>query len=260
MATSRRIKAFVACAAALLGVTATTASTTAATAATRAQDPPARFHHQRLTWHTCTLDVADELGRALDAAGADCADIIVPLDYTDLDGRTITVALSRMKATDTAHRVGVPLLNDGGPAGPGLHMPLTKSRVMGDVAARYDLFGMDPRFVGRSTPLDCGWDVGSAFARSAGSGVAAYREEAAVARELAARCKRAEAPGCSRSRAPASTACTGSTETPASTTASPPTSAPDASPCRTRRARCSGSPPDRRARGARTSPWTAAGS
>ncbi|WP_326770787.1 alpha/beta hydrolase (plasmid) [Streptomyces sp. NBC_01591] len=186
MSTSRRIKAFAACAA-VLAVTATTTAT--ATAAD--PDPFARFHGQHVAWHACALGAGDELGQALDAAGADCADITVPLDYADPGGRTITVALSRLKATDTAQRVGPLLLNDGGPAGPSLHMPLTKSEVMGEVADRYDLIGMDPRFVGRSTPLDCGWDLGSALVRSAGADLAAYREEVAVARELARRCERA---------------------------------------------------------------------
>ncbi|MFE0651135.1 alpha/beta hydrolase [Streptomyces sp. NPDC059534] len=166
-------------------------ATTTATAAAKAPDPLARFHSQHVDWHVCALGAEDELGRALDVAGADCADITVPLDYSDPGGRTVSVAISRLKATDTAHRVGALLLNDGGPAGASLHMPLTKSAVMGEVADRYDLIGMDPRFVGRSTPLDCGWDLGSALVRSAGVDRAAYREEVAVARELAVRCKRA---------------------------------------------------------------------
>ncbi|TXR99672.1 alpha/beta hydrolase [Streptomyces sp. col6] len=183
MSTPRRFAAFVVCTAVL------TATTTSATAAD--PKPFARFHGQHVDWHACALDADDETGQALDAAGADCADITVPLDYADPDGRTITVAISRLKATDTAHRVGSLLLNDGGPAGPSLQMPLTKSEVMGEVADRYDLIGMDPRFVGRSTPLDCGWDLGSAPLRSAGADLAAYRKEVAVARELAGRCERA---------------------------------------------------------------------
>ncbi|SFX78963.1 alpha/beta hydrolase [Streptomyces atratus] len=186
MSTSRRIKAFAACAAVLAATATTTATATAAD-----PDPLARFHNQHVDWHACALGADDELGQSLDAAGADCADITVPLDYADPGGRTITVAISRLKATDTAHRVGPLLLNDGGPAGPSLHMPLPKSKVMGEVADRYDLIGMDPRFVGRSTPLDCGWDLGSALVRSAGADLAAYREEVAVARELAGRCERA---------------------------------------------------------------------
>ncbi|MFI1979152.1 alpha/beta hydrolase [Streptomyces wedmorensis] len=227
MSTSRRIRLLAACAVVLTATATTTAAgattstdTTSATTTTTAtdstatdstgtssaatltpasangttgtdQDPLARFHSQRLHWHTCSLDASDALGRALDDAGAACADVTVPLDYTDPAGRTITVAVSRLKATDAAHRVGALLLNDGGPAGPSLHMPLTKPKVMGDVAGRYDLIGMDPRFVGRSTPLDCGWDLGSAFFRSAGSNLAAYRDEVTVARELAKQCKRA---------------------------------------------------------------------
>ncbi|MFF7443795.1 alpha/beta hydrolase [Streptomyces sp. NPDC008122] len=185
MSTSRRLKALVACAVVL----AATVTTTSVTVATADPDPLARFHGQHVDWHDCALGADDELGRALDDSGADCADITVPLDYTDPGGRTVTVAISRRKATDTAHRVGALLLNDGGPAGAGLHMPLTKREVMGEVADRYDLIGMDPRFVGRSTPLDCGWDLGSAPLRSAGADRAAYREEVVLARDLAERCK-----------------------------------------------------------------------
>ncbi|WP_037880936.1 alpha/beta hydrolase [Streptomyces sp. NRRL F-5727] len=196
MATSRRSPSLLA----LAVVLAATATTTTATASTTAPATPtapatalhplARFHNQRIDWHACTLGADDGVGRALDAAGARCADITVPLNYAEPEGRTLTVAVSRLKATDTAHRVGPLLLNDGGPAGPGLQMPLTKSGAMGEVAHRFDLIGMDPRFVGRSTPLDCGWDLGSALLRSAGADRAAYREEVALARDLAERCER----------------------------------------------------------------------
>src|ERR1044072_311707 len=98
MPTSRRIRAFVACAA-VLAATATTTAT-----ATADPDPLARFHRQHVDWHACALGAGDERGRELDAAGADCADITVPLDYADPGGRTITVALSRLKATDTPPR------------------------------------------------------------------------------------------------------------------------------------------------------------
>ncbi|MGC9382669.1 alpha/beta fold hydrolase [Streptomyces sp. MH13] len=186
MSTSRRTKAFAAC----VAVLAATATTTATATATE-RNPLARFHGQHVDWHACALGADDKLGQDLDAAGADCADITVPLDYADPGGRTITVALSRLKATDTDHRIGPLLLNDGGPAGPSLHMPLTKSEAMGVVADRYDLIGMDPRFVGRSTPLDCGWDLGSAPLRSAGADRTAFRQEVTVARDLARQCERA---------------------------------------------------------------------
>ncbi|HEY9366989.1 hypothetical protein [Streptomyces sp.] len=75
MSTSRRIKAFAACAVVL----AATATTTAAAD----PDPFARLHGQHVDWHACALGVDDELGQALDAAGTDCADITVPLDYAN---------------------------------------------------------------------------------------------------------------------------------------------------------------------------------
>ncbi|KUO09723.1 alpha/beta hydrolase [Streptomyces sp. DSM 15324] len=171
---------------------APTAAAAATTATAAGPDPLARFHTQHLDWHACALGPDDETGRELDAAGADCADVTVPLDYTDPGGRTISVAVSRRKATDTAHRSGPLFLNDGGPAGPSLPMPLTTADAMGEVAARYDLIGMDPRFVGRSTPLDCGWNLGSAFLRSAGSHRAAYQGEVSLARDLAERCTRTQ--------------------------------------------------------------------
>ncbi|MEV5201097.1 hypothetical protein [Streptomyces sp. NPDC053720] len=34
---------------------------------------------------------------------------------------------------------------------------------MKDIGARYDIVGFDPRFVGRSTPPDCGRPVGTSW-------------------------------------------------------------------------------------------------
>lgn len=157
------------------------------------EDPAlARFYEQGLAWGECATGPDDAEGRELDAAGAECAEVTVPLDYAEPEGRTITVAISRLPATDTAHRVGAMLLNSGGPGGPGLDMPLWVAEFMGeDLAARFDLVGMDPRFVGRSTPLDCGWPVGTMI-RSAGADRESFRAEAVFQRELAERCERRE--------------------------------------------------------------------
>lgn len=64
----------------------------------------ARFDHQRIAWHGCFTGSDDPEGQALDQAGAQCAGITVPLDYARPGGRTITIAISRLKATDTAHQ------------------------------------------------------------------------------------------------------------------------------------------------------------
>src|SRR5689334_3847624 len=86
-----------------------------------------------------------------------CTTLQVPLDYARPDGRTISLAVVRLPATDPAHRIGSLLLNPGGPggsgvdytvfAGPDLYTP--------EVRARFDLVGFDPRGVARSTALRC---------------------------------------------------------------------------------------------------------
>ncbi|MET8825675.1 alpha/beta fold hydrolase [Streptomyces sp. NPDC004610] len=148
-----------------------------------------RYYSQTIDWHSCALGPDDTTGQELDAAGARCADLTVPLDYADPEGRTLTVAVSRLAASDPGERVGPLLLNNGGPGGAGLDMPLTVGRAMGKVADKYDLIGVDPRFVGRSTPLDCGWDIGTSVF-SAGADRAAFKESVAIQRELADRCER----------------------------------------------------------------------
>ncbi len=140
----------------------------------------ARYYQQRLDWTGC----ADE---ALDAAGARCADVTVPLDYRQPDGRTITVAVSRLKA-DPARRRGVMLSNPGGPGAAGLNHGLLLRRVLSpDVVDRYDLIGMDPRGIGRSTAVGCGWPVGTML-RSAGVDRAGFDRTVALESDLARRC------------------------------------------------------------------------
>ncbi|WP_282793254.1 alpha/beta hydrolase [Streptomyces sp. CC224B] len=157
----------------------------APTAATGGLD---RYYHQRLDWRSCVLGPGDEEGRALEKAGARCADVTVPLDYSDPGGRTLTVAVSRIKATDTRRRVGPLLLNNGGPGGPTLDAPPAVRAAMKDVGARYDIIGMDPRFVGRSTPLDCGWKMGTTLF-SAGAGRAGFDRQVALQKRAADACR-----------------------------------------------------------------------
>lgn len=169
------------------------ASAPAATASLASSaDGLARYHRQHPTWKSCVLGPDDATGRQLEQAGARCADVTVPLDYTRPEGRTLTLAVSRIKATDTAHRIGSLLLNTGGPGGQAVGDPPWVHTAMKDVAGRYDIVGVDPRFVGRSTPLDCGWPTGSPF-RWAGGDRAGFDRTAALARDLADRCRRTNA-------------------------------------------------------------------
>ncbi|MEU2869120.1 alpha/beta hydrolase [Streptomyces olivoreticuli] len=151
-----------------------------------------RYDDQRLGWGSCAKGPGDTMGRDLDKAGVQCADVTVPLDYADPRGRTITVAISRLKATDTHHRIGSILLNNGGPGGTALESPPEFRTWMKKTGPRYDIVGFDPRFVGRSTPLDCHWPVGTNLF-SAGLGRASFERQVALQRDLAAKCRATDA-------------------------------------------------------------------
>jgi pimeloyl-ACP methyl ester carboxylesterase len=170
---------------------AVVAGSVAAPSAT-AETGLARYYHQSIDWTKCQREPDDSVGKDLDAVGARCADVTVPLDYARPGGRTITVAVSRLKATDTGHRIGAMLLNGGGPGGQSIDMPLAVKDTMGAVGRRYDLIGMDPRFVARSTPLDCHWPTGS-FIRSAGPDRRAFERMVGFQRDLARRCEQTNA-------------------------------------------------------------------
>ncbi|TGB15837.1 alpha/beta hydrolase [Streptomyces sp. MZ04] len=102
-------------------------------------------------WGRCSADQ-----KALNEAGAQCAKVTVPLDHADPGGRTIQIAISRIKAKSPGERRGILLSNPGGPGGTGLANTLALRPALKDVADRYDLIGFDPRFLGESTPVTCG--------------------------------------------------------------------------------------------------------
>ncbi|MFF8783521.1 alpha/beta fold hydrolase [Streptomyces sp. NPDC015125] len=151
-----------------------------------------RYYRQRLTWGSCIKGPDDTMGHDLEKAGVQCADVTVPLDYADPRGRTITVAISRLKATDTRHRIGSMLLNSGGPGGTALESPPDVRKAMKAVGPRYDIIGFDPRFVGRSSPLDCGWSVGTSIL-SAGLSRASFERQVTFQKDLADTCRAANA-------------------------------------------------------------------
>jgi pimeloyl-ACP methyl ester carboxylesterase len=145
-----------------------------------------RFQQQKVKWHDCRTGPDDAIGKELDDAKAQCAEVTVPLDYSHPDGRTIKVAMSRLKATDPKHRRGTLLYNPGGPGVPAMYLALMVKNAEPTIAARYDLIGMDPRFVGRSTPLNCKWPTVSIG--SAGPDRRTFDRSVALAEDLASRC------------------------------------------------------------------------
>lgn len=133
-----------------LGLAGLLTAAVPATATPRQPTDGAPAHHQRLVWGPCSKAQTE-----LNAAGAECAKVTVPLDYSDPGGRTIQVAISRIKATSTAGRRGILLSNPGGPGGTGLANTLALRPALKEVADHYDLIGFDPRFLGESTPIRC---------------------------------------------------------------------------------------------------------
>ncbi|WP_283135143.1 alpha/beta hydrolase [Rhizohabitans arisaemae] len=144
-----------------------------------------RFYEQAVEWKACG-------DAALDQAGAQCAEITVPLDYSEPQARTIKVAISRLKATDTKRRRGIMLSNPGGPGGAGLHFMLyIRGAMTPEVSSRYDLIGMDPRGIGRSAAINCAWPIGHML-WSAGLDRAGFRDAVRTQADLARRCARKE--------------------------------------------------------------------
>ncbi|MEU4142836.1 alpha/beta hydrolase [Streptomyces parvulus] len=103
----------------------------------------------KLKWGKCPKELA--------APRVQCGSLKVPLDYDDPDGKSITIALTKMASSDPDRRHGVLLTNPGGPGNPGLNHPalLAQAKLPDEVQATYDIIGMDPRGVGASTPTTC---------------------------------------------------------------------------------------------------------
>ncbi|WP_424211072.1 alpha/beta hydrolase [Streptomyces sp. BI20] len=118
-------------------------------AAPPADGAPTPTRAPALRWTDCRTDRYPTL---------QCATLAVPLDHRHPEGRSISLALTRVPHTAPAARFEGPLLvNPGGPGGSGRalagHVAASLPR---DVAARYDVIGFDPRGVGASTPaLNC---------------------------------------------------------------------------------------------------------
>lgn len=102
-----------------------------------------------ITWQSCPFSGSPP--------HLECGTMEVPLNYAQPEGEKISIAVSRIKARKAESRLGVMLLNPGGPGSRGLDLPLYMEQVMPQsVRDRYDLIGFDPRGVGRSTPVSCG--------------------------------------------------------------------------------------------------------
>ena len=102
---------------------------------------PAAAEVPALVWQEC-------------GGGQQCADLVVPLDYADPGGPTITIAVTRLPATGTKR--GSIIVNPGGPGVPGGSYPWSiAGQLPPSVGRAYDIVGFDTRGVGDSSEIVC---------------------------------------------------------------------------------------------------------
>lgn len=141
----------------LLGSTAALLSL-AAVAAMHAPVTHAQEISPQIQWHACPPPPPDVPNLPLE-----CGTLAVPLDYRAPHGETINLEISRLKSTRPELRRGVLFTNPGGPGGAGVDLPLYLAAGLApDVLDHFDLIGIDPRFVGTSTPISCGLSAADA--------------------------------------------------------------------------------------------------
>ncbi|MFD9733733.1 alpha/beta fold hydrolase [Umezawaea sp. NPDC059074] len=86
----------------------------------------------------------------------ECGKLSLPIDWSKPRGEKFDLAVARRKATDPAKRVGVMLINPGGPGGSGVNFAFSANTYFSpEVRARFDIIGFDPRGVARSQPVKC---------------------------------------------------------------------------------------------------------
>lgn len=129
-------------AAALLALTACTAGVT------DTAEPD--WKPKPVKWSECAPD-----DPAVSEPGLVCATLKVPVDYSDPEGGTTEIALSKLAATGKAEKPETVLLNPGGPGAGGRSLPYLGTELLADLATGHDLVGFDPRGTGASAPLDC---------------------------------------------------------------------------------------------------------
>ncbi|MFI7539890.1 alpha/beta hydrolase [Actinoplanes sp. NPDC049599] len=116
----------------------------------QAEPPRGTSGYPAISWGACENDT-------LKARSAECGFLTVPLDYSAPAGRTIKLAVSRIKHSVPDSRYqGVMLINPGGPGGAGRSLSVLGELVPKQAGAAYDWIGFDPRGVGASKPaLTC---------------------------------------------------------------------------------------------------------
>jgi len=101
------------------------------------------FQSQSLDWQSCYTE-------------NECAELIVPIDYENLELGTFEISLLRYPAGNQKKRIGSLVINPGGPGGSGVDYAYNAEYAFDpDVLDAFDIVGFDPRGVGRSEPIRC---------------------------------------------------------------------------------------------------------
>ncbi|MGE0877798.1 MAG: alpha/beta hydrolase [Acidimicrobiia bacterium] len=88
--------------------------------------------------------------------GIECTTLAVPIDDTVANGPTISLAINRHKANKSAKRIGVLLVNPGGPGVGGQFLVQAANQFFSpDLLDRFDIVAWDPRGTGSSSPIKC---------------------------------------------------------------------------------------------------------
>ncbi|MFI0406428.1 alpha/beta fold hydrolase [Actinomadura sp. 3N508] len=104
----------------------------------------------RIEWRACA---------EIEFEGMRCGTMRVPVDWSRAGGKQLELALVRRPADDQARRAGTLMLNNGigRSAIEQLKLAIRAGlpHLAGDMTKRFDIVALDPRGVGRSTPIRC---------------------------------------------------------------------------------------------------------
>ena len=102
----------------------------------------AAYYSQVLQWQSCYENYQ-------------CADLLVPIDYTELKTGTFQISVLKYPTT-SEKKLGSLIVNPGGPGGSGVDYAYAAEYLFSPAILKaYDIVGFDPRGVGRSEPIVC---------------------------------------------------------------------------------------------------------
>jgi pimeloyl-ACP methyl ester carboxylesterase len=100
------------------------------------------YYAQELQWQSCYENYQ-------------CADLLVPIDYTNLKTGTFNISVLKYPTTNKK-KLGSLIVNPGGPGGSGVDYAYVAEYLFSPaILNAYDIVGFDPRGVSRSEPIIC---------------------------------------------------------------------------------------------------------